>query len=466
VTTPGGGIAPITPTSVTGGAAGTAAHYDDMEVAAGLIRGVGADVLGVVAASHAILVDADIVASASLDPAGAVRFETALGRALDGEGGLSRIGMRIGATAARLQAAVVTYRTVDGAEARLLDAAEFVGGPTLILDTLLLAGGDVAGRMLHGDSFGTAAQRVITDHPGLVDTLAGGAPGTLSALISLSPLTALAFALGPGLPTTVPQAAALIGSLYPDGSSKVTDLDADDSITGRKPPRNITDLLVDLDRRSAGDKGEIDVRMVEKQLPGGAVQRAYIVDIPGTKVWNLPGSSPDVNDTGTNMRAIGNETTSYERGIGEALARAGARPGDAVMLVGHSQGGIVAADAARDFTRSGRYKVTHVVTAGSPVAQVDVPPSVQVLSIENEHDIIPHLDARANPDTANWITVTVDRQNGTVGDNHSLGRVYLPAAAGLDQSNDPSIRTYVDSADAFLGGDAVTTQKYRVERTP
>jgi thioesterase domain-containing protein len=136
------------------------------------------------------------------------------------------------------------------------------------------------------------------------------------------------------------------------------------------------------------------------------------------------------------------------------------------MLVGHSQGGIVAVDAARDFTQSGKYNVTHVVTAGSPVGQVDVPASVQVLSIENKHDIVPHLDARANPDAANRVTITVDRQNGSVGGNHALGKVYLPAAAGVDRSGDPSIRTYVDSAGPFLGGDSVTTQRYRVERTP
>jgi len=459
-------VTPIEPVSVTGGAGGTAARYDDMETAAGLIAGVSEDVLGVAAASHAILLDSNVLASAPLDPAGAARFEAALVRALDGESGLSRTGIRIGATAVRLKAAVVTYRTVDQTQARLLDAAEFVGGPGLMLETLLVAGGETAARMAHGESFGAAVQRVITDHPGLVDGVTGAAPGTISWLISLSPATALAFALGPGLPSTVPEGAALIGSLYPDGTPKVTDLGTDDSITGRKPPRNVTDLMVDVAQRNAGEEGEIDVRVVERRLPDGATQRAYVVDIPGTKVWRLPGRSPDVNDTGTNLRAIGNETTTYQRGLEEALARAEVKPGEPVMLVGHSQGGIVAVHAARDFTRSGRYNVTHVITAGSPVAQVDVPPSVQVLSIENKHDIVPDLDARPNPDAANRVTVLVDRQNGTVVDNHSLGKVYVPAAAGVDHSGDPSIRAYVDSAYPFFGGDTVRTQKYRVERTP
>jgi hypothetical protein len=466
VTVPDGGITPIAPVSVTGGVGGTAAHYDDMEVVAGLIAGIGEDVLGVATASHGMLVDANVVASASLHPAGVARFEVALANALDGEGGLANTAARIGASAVRLRAAVATYRSVEETQTRLLDVAEFVGGPALMLETLAVTGGGTAVRMLHGHSVSAALQGVIVDHPGLVDSLAGGAPGTLSWLVSLSPATALAFALRPGLPTTVPEGAALLGTLYPDGSPKVTYLGSDDSITARKPPRNVTDLMVHLDQRKAGDKGEIDVRTVQRRLPDGALQRAYIVDIPGTKVWNLPGQSPDVNDTGTNMRAIGNETTTYQRGIDEALARAGVKPGDPVMLIGHSQGGIVAANAARDFVRSGKYTVTHVLTAGSPVAQVDVPPSVQVLAIENRHDIVPHLDARDNPGTAHRVTVTVDRQHGTVGDNHSLGKVYVPAAAGVDQSGDPSIRSYVDSADPFLSGDTVTTQRLRIERIP
>jgi len=462
VTSPGDGTAPIAPVAVTGGAGGTAAYYDDMDTAAGLVADVSEDVLSLAASCHAMLVDPHVVAAAPLDPAGAARFEAGLARALAGERGLSRTGVRLGASAVRLRAAVLTYRTVDELQARSLDAAELVGGPALMLDTLVVLGGGTAGRMLHGESVGAALQRVITDHPGLVDRMTGSVPGTIGCLAALSPLTALTL----GLPTTVRQGAALIGGLYPDGIPEVADLGADDSSTGRKAPCNVTDLLVALERCSAGGPGEVDVRVVRKRMPDGAVQRAYIVDIPGTKVWNLPGPSPAVNDTGTNLRALGNETSAYQRGIDEALARAGAGPGDPVMLVGHSQGGIVAAHAARDFVQAGKYSVTHVVTAGSPVAQADVPPSVQVLSIENRHDIVPRLDARDNPDAANRVTVTVDRQNGSVGANHSLARVYVPAAAGVDQSSDPSVRAYVDSAARFLGGDTVITWKFRVVRRP
>lgn len=124
------------------------------------------------------------------------------------------------------------------------------------------------------------------------------------------------------------------------------------------------------------------------------------------------------------------------------------------MVVGQSQGGMVAMRAAHNFMADGSFNVTHVVTAGSPVAEMEVPDSVQVLSLEKTHDIVPHLDAAENPDASNRITVTFDDQHGSVGENHRIKSSYLPAAENLDGSKGPSVRAYAESADAFFGGDS------------
>lgn len=51
------------------------------------------------------------------------------------------------------------------------------------------------------------------------------------------------------------------------------------------------------------------------------------------------------------------------------------------------------------FTSGGQaFNITHVVTAGSPIGRTDIPADVQVLSLENQRDIVPHLDAAPNPD--------------------------------------------------------------------
>jgi hypothetical protein len=63
--------------------------------------------------------------------------------------------------------------------------------------------------------------------------------------------------------------------------------------------------------------------------------------------------------------------------------------------------------------------------------------NVQMLCLENEHDIVPHLDAADNPDQPNRTTVTFDSQQGTIGDNHGTRSAYLPAATSLDHSPTP-----------------------------
>jgi pimeloyl-ACP methyl ester carboxylesterase len=221
-------------------------------------------------------------------------------------------------------------------------------------------------------------------------------------------------------------------------------------------------------RSPVGAPDQIDVRVIT-HADGS---RAYIVDLPGTKAWNLPGGvDTALNDAGTNVHAMGGDVTTRQKAIAEALHLAGANSTDPVMLIGHSQGGIVAAQIAQAAgTSDFNYNVTHVVTAGAPIARIDIPNNVQVLALENSHDIVPHLDAADNPDRPNLTTVTFDNQQGTIVGDHSIEQVYVPAAQALDTSTDPSVTAYRDSAGAFLSaaGDGTTVQAnvYNLSRVP
>jgi pimeloyl-ACP methyl ester carboxylesterase len=174
----------------------------------------------------------------------------------------------------------------------------------------------------------------------------------------------------------------------------------------------------------------------------------------------------DVTSVGTDIRALAGQRTAYEDGIFAALSAAGVGPDEEVMLVGHSEGGIVAVNAARDATRSGQFRVTHVVTAGSPIGKVvrTLPDSVQVLALENSADVVPHCDAADNPDRPNITTVTVDEQQYSIGGNHDLRESYEPAAADADASDNGSIRAFTDSAHGFLGGSPMQTHAYWITR--
>lgn len=58
----------------------------------------------------------------------------------------------------------------------------------------------------------------------------------------------------------------------------------------------------------------------------------------------------------------------YEAAINAAMVKAGVQPGDHLMLMGHSQGGITARNLAADHDFTHRYVVDGVLTAGAPVS--------------------------------------------------------------------------------------------------
>ncbi|TFV51883.1 alpha/beta hydrolase [Blastococcus sp. TF02A_35] len=433
--------------SVSGGAGGLEADLADL---AALGRN-STDLAEMLAATsltcHGMLVDPDVLASAVLDPAGVARFEAALLEALDGPGGLSALAVRFAARAATLQAAALAYEAADAALAEMADTLDWAIGtiPGLFVTTVLA---EVAAELLSdpegaADALGELIEdpeRWVTEHPGLVDSVVNKAPGLLGGL-SL---------LGGG---DVRAAAALLGNLWPDGRPVVTRRPDDVRQGVLQPPRNVTDLLtaLDLRNRSAAerDTDQVSVRVIT-HADG---TRAFVVDIPGTQDWSPPGLSPNraPNDLGTNVRVLGGDVTTRQEAIAMALHRAGAGPTDPVMLVGHSQGGMVAAQAAHDSgTAAFPYDVRSVVTAGSPVARAGIPESVQVLALENAHDIVPHLDGRSNDDDPNVTTVTFDRQKGSVGENHGISTAYRYGAEQVDRSDDPSIAHFRAASSPFF----------------
>lgn len=433
----------VTNLRVGGGAGGVEARFEDLAAMGDLTDDVAADTLGIAMSCHRFLADPNVIASALLDPGGAARFEVAMLGALDGPSGLTATSATIGLRGVALRASSAAYHTMDQLNAKAIDAVRWMEGAALATNPAAAAvgaGAIAADVYLNYDG---DWQRYLVEHPGMVDQLIGMSPGALSAL---------------GLPTDLATLMDVVAAAYPDGEPRVTDGGIDPA--GATPPHGLGDIVDGLAVRNETDSN-IDVRKVVG--PDGQV--AYIVDIPGTKVWNLPGrDNGSANDFGTNIDAMAGNETVLQKGVEEAMRRAGVGPNDPVMLVGHSQGGMVAARAAQDFVSSGSFNVTHVVTAGSPVGRMPIPDGVQMLSLENSGDIVPHLDAADNPASDNRTTVTFDNQSGTVGGNHAIGGNYADAAHQLDTNNDPSVRRFRDSASVFTGGVSVETHQYTVER--
>lgn len=84
-----------------------------------------------------------------------------------------------------------------------------------------------------------------------------------------------------------------------------------------------------------------------------------------------------------------------------AMERAGVGQDDPVAIIGHSQGGIVAAALASD----SKYNIRHIVTAGSPVANHPIKGDTWTTSIEMDDELVPALDGAANPVGERWLTI-------------------------------------------------------------
>jgi pimeloyl-ACP methyl ester carboxylesterase len=181
-------------------------------------------------------------------------------------------------------------------------------------------------------------------------------------------------------------------------------------------------------------------------------RRAWAVEIPGTQDWSpIPGQDPF--DLTADVSSMAGRPSAAERTVTGALDLAGARPDEPVLLAGHSLGGMLAAGLAADPAFRARFRVTHVVTAGSPIAGYAVPPTVRVLSLEHADDVVPALDGASNPDRPGWVTVRRTVLPAALAADPILTHgveAYRATAAIVDASDDPSLVAWRAGLAPFL----------------
>jgi hypothetical protein len=220
------------------------------------------------------------------------------------------------------------------------------------------------------------------------------------------------------------------------------------------------------------------VRVIEIRQDDGS--GAWIVQIPGTAGWS-PRAGPLVHDLTSDVRLMSLQRSALAVAALAALEHAQAssgRPGaltEPVMLTGHSLGGITAmAIAADDGLRAG-VNVTHVVTAGSPVGHLPVPPDVQVLALEHVGDVVPAADLTPNPDLPHWTTVRRDVPGGRTllpgaGPPEHSAVTYREtarlAARAAEDGTQPSLVHWTTTAAPFLAGGRTGSETVREEPGP
>ena len=203
------------------------------------------------------------------------------------------------------------------------------------------------------------------------------------------------------------------------------------------PPNSIATLAERLISGSGvGSSGQTGWLRIEKfrepaspvKAETGLVQISearYVVYIPGTQSW---GPWPDSNpfDLTSNLSAISKTGfAGSERAVTEAMKQAGINQDSRVLLVGHSQGGLVAANVSTRFAGS------RVVTFGAPLGLLADKLRSPTLAIEHPGDPVPKLDGRPNPLSANWVTVRQEFSDGNPLAQHEMAG-YRQTAIQLD----------------------------------
>ncbi len=153
-----------------------------------------------------------------------------------------------------------------------------------------------------------------------------------------------------------------------------------------------------------GSIAELAARTRQTDKPGQITieqfGQNFVVYIPGTQTWNPVSGSNPLDFTSNLQAMLGPGLAASEVGVQKALAVAGAGPNAKVVLVGHSQGGMIAANLAKQDKR-----VKALVTFGAPIGQVAAELKMPIVALEHKNDIVPKLGLKANPLAENVVTV-------------------------------------------------------------
>ncbi|NEG69381.1 PGAP1-like alpha/beta domain-containing protein [Bifidobacterium choloepi] len=171
----------------------------------------------------------------------------------------------------------------------------------------------------------------------------------------------------------------------------------------------VADALADLRRLGTarladGDDSGVDYGTIAiSRYVAADGTASWLVTIPGTDgQWDSPFGWEQNLELMSDDASVRTQADSY-RMVVEAMRMAGIGADDSVVLVGHSQGGIVAAAIASDC--GDEFTISHIVTAGSPIANHPVADSTWVTAIEMEDELVAALDGDDNPSGETWLTV-------------------------------------------------------------
>lgn len=409
--------------------------YEELHRLARVWEAAGKTVAGQAISVASLAAEPCIAANAVFDPLGAARAEMSILAAAAIPHGLAAMSVKFVADSAALEAVVLKEELVDDFPVQELAA----------FDSWLVA----AAVRLPFDPGG-----VWRDGAARLSALADAGIGYVSpflepALRVLAPSARFRSDVAAGRALRVDPVLglplSLIGAVAPEGAGYAV-------ASPLRPPWSDTAIgslgsamrrVSDLEHTSTAD-------LAVERVAGADGTTRWVIELPGMRHM---GVSADPEDLSGSIAAMVTPATAYTRSVVKAIDAAGVPRGAPVLLVGHSEGGIVAMDLAGDSSFNGeRVRVTHVVVAGSPISSKQVTAATKVLSVENVNDVVTHLDAvDATPETPQRLTYQFSADAHDVVRTHDAAR-YAQRIEELDGSPNPLWRGFAAEVAPYLRG--------------
>lgn len=241
------------------------------------------------------------------------------------------------------------------------------------------------------------------------------------------------------------------------GVSKTPDADS------HPQARGVADMVLDTIDTYQLPHGGITIDTITH--PDGS--KSHVVNIPGTNDNSF--SDPSVWDWNSNFKLTRNQLSDSARLVWDAIEASGINPGESIMLQGHSQGGIVAAQLAGS-ELAATYSITHVLTYGSPAGVAPINKDVEYMHLRTTQDATHGADGRYPVDRPNITNVEADLKAapdpaleelaGTTPEAHSTG-AYFAVAEATDASSRVSVVAWRESAAEFMGDGIVSRQEFK-----
>ncbi|MFF9177409.1 acetoacetate decarboxylase family protein [Streptomyces sp. NPDC014793] len=446
---------------------GHAPGQPDGQDAGELLRRCAQDVLDVAegiravsARTGAALLDPGLTGSAPRRPRTTLAARWALLRALTGGQGLGSPAVTPPRGPARLPGRAGLPAWVAVTALRLRVAAVLAGHPGFARDPGMrrLTDALAPGR----DPAAVRSLRALFQDPGAQRALSGLTPlmAELSAVRELLEGRAQGdgpgWALAPGPPDGQPSARHVPPPGARDGGEAAADAVG----------------LTDQERQAIATEGSFlgflrniralstDGRILVQNVRGPDGVGRYVVQVPGTSPGRPRDDGPrDFADAWHDLFATDSPST---RSIRLALAEYGMPRGADLALIGHGEGGTALLNLARDPEFCRTYRVTHVITVGSPAAgRRTADPRTWVAAITDQHDMVPDPggpDAGPDPDPhPNRYELHYPGPAGPDALRHTV-RDYIEHLRSVV----PQAREIVDDALTPYRGPVVRTRAYRL----